>query len=165
MFEPGRSLVANSCILLVSVLGTKVSGPTTYLVVDGAMTELIRPALYGASHLVVPCTSGDSLVECSLVGPVCESADTLANDVKLPKLKQGRGFWNLNLFFDDKCPIVGDLLAIMDCGAYVGSMASNYNLRPRVWEILVDGDKTEVIAHRETLENMMQRFNIGEGDQ
>ena len=90
MFEPGRSLVANSCILLVSVLGTKVSGPTTYLVVDGAMTELIRPALYGASHLVVPCTSDDSLVECSLVGPVCESADTLANDVKLPKLKQGK---------------------------------------------------------------------------
>ena len=157
--------MANSCILLVSVLGTKVSGPTTYLVVDGAMTELIRPALYGASHLVVPCSSGADLVECSLVGPVCESADTLANDVKLPKLKQSRGFWNLNLFFDDKCPIVGDLLAIMDCGAYVGSMASNYNLRPRVWEILVDGDKTEVIAHRETLENMMQRFNIGEGDQ
>ena len=55
---------------------------------------------------------------------------------------------------------VGDLLAILDCGAYVGSMASNYNLRPRVWEIMVDGDKTEVIANRETLENMMNRFNL-----
>ena len=55
---------------------------------------------------------------------------------------------------------VGDLLAILDCGAYVASMASNYNLRPRVWEIMVDGDKTEVIANRETLENMMNRFNL-----
>ena len=95
MFEPGRSLVANSCILLVSVLGTKVSGTTTYVVVDGAMTELLRPALYGAYHHVVPCTqaqedSCDDMVECSVVGPVCESADTLANNIKLPKLQQGR---------------------------------------------------------------------------
>ena len=97
MLEPGRSLVASACILLTSVLGTKESkeggcGGRNYAVVDAAMTELLRPALYTAEHLVIPVKEreeGEELIEYDVVGPVCESADKLASNIKLSKLNKG----------------------------------------------------------------------------
>ena len=114
--------------------------------VDGAMTELLRPALYGARHAVVAAAQpgeGAQLREWEVAGPVCEAADTLATRVQLPA-RLG----------------TGDLLAVMDTGAYGSVMASNYNLRPRVWEILVDGDTATVIATRESLDSMLHRFKF-----
>lgn len=95
MLEPGRSLVASACILLTSVLGTKEGkegGGRNYAVVDAAMTELIRPALYAAEHLVIPVKErdeGEEIIKYDVVGPVCESADKLASNIKLSKLKKG----------------------------------------------------------------------------
>ena len=110
------------------------------------MTELLRPALYGARHAVVAAaqpSEGTELREWEVAGPVCEAADTLATRVQLPA-RLG----------------TGDLLAVMDTGAYGSVMASNYNLRPRVWEILVDGDTATVIATRESLDSMLHRFKF-----
>ena len=90
--EPGRSIMATAGVMVCSVLGTKVSGDKRYLVVDGSMTDLIRPALYGAYHHVVPCVdnyNNDDQNEWDVVGPVCESADVLASKVRLPTLIKG----------------------------------------------------------------------------
>ena len=91
MLEPGRSLGASACILLTSVLGTKEGRQRNYAVVDAAMTELLRPALYSAEHLVIPVKEREKeeTVEYDVVGPVCESADKLASNIKLSKLKKG----------------------------------------------------------------------------
>ena len=91
MLEPGRSLVASACILLTSVLGTKEGRQSNYAVVDAAMTELLRPALYSAEHLVIPVKQRqeEETVEYDVVGPVCESADKLASNIKLSKLNKG----------------------------------------------------------------------------
>ena len=91
MLEPGRSLVASACILLTSVLGTKEGRQRNYAVVDAAMTELLRPALYTAEHLVIPVKEreNEETIEYDVVGPVCESADKLASNIKLSKLRKG----------------------------------------------------------------------------
>ena len=92
MLEPGRSLVASACILLTSVLGTKEGRGRNYAVVDAAMTELLRPALYAAEHIVIPVKEreeGEEMIEYDVVGPVCESADKLASNTKLSKLNKG----------------------------------------------------------------------------
>ena len=95
MLEPGRSLVASACILLTSVLGTKEGREgrgKNYAVVDAAMTEMLRPALYAAEHLVIPVKEreeGEEMIEYDVVGPVCESADKLASNTKLSKLYKG----------------------------------------------------------------------------
>ena len=95
MLEPGRSLVASACILLTSVLGTKEGREgrgRNYAVVDAAMTEMLRPALYAAEHLVIPVKEreeGEEMIEYDVVGPVCESADKLASNTKLSKLYKG----------------------------------------------------------------------------
>lgn len=145
MLEPGRSIIANSCALICSVMGTKKFGKKKFMIVDGSMTELLRPALYGSYHHIIPCKLQDPSEDWEtwdVVGPVCESTDTLATNIELPTLGKG------------------DLIAIMDTGAYVSSMSSNYNLRPRPWELLVDRDQISVIARRENLEDMMKRFNL-----
>ena len=95
LVEPGRSLVANSGVLLCQVLGTKTVGDRNYAVIDGSMTELVRPALYSAYHHVLPCvlTGEDSqLLQYDVVGPVCESSDCLATAVSLPPLHSGESF-------------------------------------------------------------------------
>lgn len=95
MLEPGRSLVASACILVTSVLGTKEGREgrgRNYAVVDAAMTELLRPALYAAEHLVIPVKErdeGEEMTEYDVVGPVCESADRLASNINLPTLNKG----------------------------------------------------------------------------
>ena len=92
MLEPGRSIIANSCALICSVLGSKKSGKKNFLIIDGSMTELLRPALYGSYHHIVPCELHDENSDWEkwdVVGPVCESTDTLATNIELPELRKG----------------------------------------------------------------------------
>ncbi len=151
MLEPGRMITANAGILLTRTLYTKQSGDKHFLIVDGSMTELIRPALYGSFHFVWPVQpaggavppqrsaslnpEGGMLVD--VVGPVCESSDFLAKDRRLPPVKRG------------------DLLCVFTAGAYGFVMASQYNSRPRPAEVLVEGDRVRVIRRRETYEDLV----------
>ena len=133
LLEPGRSIVADAGVLVAEVLYVKRQAGQTFVIVDASMAELIRPALYGAHHEIVPLRqiSGDT-VTTQVVGPVCESADVLARDRDLPPLEPG------------------DKIALMTTGAYGMTMASNYNARPRPAEVTVDGDRWWVSRRRET---------------
>jgi diaminopimelate decarboxylase len=151
LFEPGRSIAANAGVLLTRVLYTKSSGLKKYVIVDAAITELIRPALYGAYHFAWPASPGADFVPprrsadlrmrgtelVDVVGPVCESGDFLAKDRWLPPLKRG------------------DLLCVYATGAYGMTMSSQYNSRPRAAEILVEGDRFRLIRRRETYEDLV----------
>lgn len=135
---PGRAVVAPAGLLLTRVEYLKITAQRRFAIVDVGMTELIRPALYDAWHEIREVQSRkDATAElCDVVGPVCESADFLGRGRRLAVQP-------------------GDLLAIMDTGAYGASMASNYNARPRVAEVLVDGARATVIRRRETLDDLM----------
>jgi diaminopimelate decarboxylase len=139
LLEPGRFLVAQAGALLARVLYVKKNGEKTFVIVDAAMNDLIRPALYQAYHEIVPVTPRRTSRKmiADIVGPVCESGDFFARDRTLPSLRPG------------------DLVAILDAGAYGMSLASNYNSRPRPAEILVEGRRARVIRHRETMEEML----------
>ncbi|HUN92951.1 MAG TPA: diaminopimelate decarboxylase [Burkholderiaceae bacterium] len=136
MFEPGRSIVGHAGVLLARVTGVKCTEARNYVIVDAAMNDLIRPALYDAWMEVVAVRErpGTPLLA-DVVGPVCESGDWLARD--RPLVAQP-----------------GDLLAVMSAGAYGMSMASNYNSRPRAVEILVDGDRVHEVRRRETFNDL-----------
>ncbi|MEI2636337.1 MAG: diaminopimelate decarboxylase [Methylotenera sp.] len=136
LFEPGRALVGNAGILLTKVEYLKLAETKNFAIVDAAMNDLMRPALYDAYHDIAAVTprTGDT-TNYEIVGPVCESGDFLGHDRAL----------NLQ---------EGDLLAIKSAGAYGMSMASNYNTRPRAAEIMVDGDKTSVIRQREKIADL-----------
>ena len=125
LLEPGRSIVGPAGALLTSVIYRKENDGKRFLVVDAAMNDLIRPALYGAYHEIVPVVqskkSPAKKETVDVVGPVCESGDFFARDRELPRVEEG------------------DLLAILDAGAYGMALASNYNTRPRPAEILVRG--------------------------
>lgn len=137
--EPGRCIVGDSGVLLSQVVFTKEQSEKRFAIVDAAMTELIRPALYGAYHAIVPVRAPTQDIATyqltDVVGPVCESGDFLAQDRPLPAL--GRG----------------DLVAIRGAGAYGAVMGSNYNSRPRAVEVLVDGPLHHVIRRRERVED------------
>ncbi|MGH2594282.1 MAG: diaminopimelate decarboxylase [Anaerolineae bacterium] len=138
LIEPGRSIVADAGLLLTRVLNVKQRERRQLVVVDAGMTELIRPALYGAYHPIVPLDMQQAdPVATDVVGPVCESADAFARDRPLPPLKRG------------------NLLAITHAGAYGMSMASNYNSRPRPAEVMVDGSAVSLIRKRETFEDLL----------
>ena len=136
--EPGRMIAGNAGILLARVVGTKTNGAKRFVILDAAMNDLIRPALYDAFHAIVPIVSplDASLETVDVVGPVCESGDFLARDRPLPRLEQG------------------ELVAVLGCGAYGFSMASTYNSRPRAAEVLVDGAAWHVVRDRETVEDL-----------
>ena len=138
VLEPGRSLVGNAGVLLTRVQYLKHSEARNFAIVDAAMNDLLRPALYEAFHGVRPVhpRAGDETLY-DIVGPVCESADWLARQRKLA-IQQG------------------DLLAVESAGAYSMAMASNYNARPRAAEAMVDGDKYYVVRQRETLEDLLK---------
>jgi diaminopimelate decarboxylase len=138
VLEPGRSLVGNAGVLLTRVQYLKHSEARNFAIVDAAMNDLLRPALYEAFHGVRPVhpRAGDETLY-DIVGPVCESADWLARQRKLA-LQQG------------------DLLAVESAGAYSMAMASNYNARPRAAEAMVDGDKYYVVRQRETLDDLLK---------
>lgn len=137
MFEPGRALVAEAGVLLASVIYLKESDERRFLILDAGMNVLLRPAMYGAYHAVLPVREprpDEELVRMDVVGPICESSDVLGRDRLLPRL--GRG----------------DLVAIAGAGAYGAVMASNYNSRPTPAEVLVEGDRFAVIRPRVTPE-------------
>ena len=130
-FEPGRSIVANAGVLLTRVMGTKTNGSKRFAVVDAAMNDLLRPALYGGWHRitnVVETTTPTATYD--VVGPVCETGDFLAQDRELALLPS-------------------DLLAVESVGAYGAVMSSNYNTRGRGAELIVDGDTVHCVRERE----------------
>jgi len=131
VLEPGRSMVGNAGVLLTEVLYLKPSEHKNFCVVDAAMNDLVRPAMYQAWMAIVPCTERDAPVQLwDVVGPVCESGDWLGRARAL-------------------APRPGDLLAVLSAGAYAMAMASNYNSRPRAAEVMVDGERAFVIRDRE----------------
>ncbi|HET8552828.1 MAG TPA: diaminopimelate decarboxylase [Gammaproteobacteria bacterium] len=137
--EPGRSIVGPAGILLTRVEYIKHGEGVNWLIADAGMTELMRPPLYGAWHdiRVVKPHANLTAESCHVVGPVCESADFLGRDRMLAAQ-------------------AGDVLAVMDAGAYGASMASNYNARPRPAEVLVDGEQATLIRRRETYTDLMR---------
>jgi diaminopimelate decarboxylase len=137
--EPGRSLVAPAGAIVTRVVDVKASAVgRQFVVLDAGMTELMRPALYGAFHRIVPVTTSTAPeTVCDVVGPVCESTDTFGVERTLP------------------LPQVDDLMAILDAGAYGMVMASNYNRRPMPPEVLVDDGAWRVIRRRQTVEDML----------
>src|SRR5258707_1805686 len=138
VFDPGRSIVGNAGVLLTRVEYVKPGAARSFLVVDAAMNDLIRPSLYGAWHEVRPvreAESGSRAAVYDIVGPVCESADFLAKDRKLAARE-------------------GDLLALMSAGAYAMGMGSNYNTPPRAAEVLVDGETVHLVRRRESAEEL-----------
>jgi diaminopimelate decarboxylase len=141
--EPGRSLVAQSGILLTRVLYRKEAGPKHFVIVDAAMNDLARPALYDAYHEIVPLRKkGGRTVVADVVGPVCESGDYLAKKRTM------------------RLPEQGDGLAVMTAGAYGFAMSSQYNARPRVAEVLVKGGRADLIRERETLNDLIRGEKI-----
>ncbi|MDT1060278.1 diaminopimelate decarboxylase [Paracoccus sp. CPCC 101403] len=145
--EPGRNISGNAGILLSSVIYLKEGEGRDFLIVDAAMNDLIRPAMYAAHHDIIPVVEsvpGASVAPFDVVGPVCETGDTFEKAVQLPALA------------------AGDLVAMRSAGAYGAVMASEYNSRPLVPEVLVSGDQFAVIRPRPTLEEMLGRDTIPE---
>jgi len=139
--EPGRSIVGNAGVLLSRVLYRKKSGDKEFVVVDAAMNDLIRPALYDAHHEILPLratATGSCGLRADVVGPVCESGDFLAQDRQMPEV------------------FPGDLLAVCTAGAYGFAQASNYNARPRAAEVLIENGSWRVIRERETFDDLVR---------
>lgn len=151
ILEPGRQIACNAGILLTRVQYVKTGGDRTFLIVDAAMTDLLRPALYEAEHFVYPAAlpAGAEAprraighqpaggVKVDVVGGVCETSDFLAKDRVLPPMRRG------------------ELLSVYSCGAYGFVMSSQYNSRPRAAEVLVEGDRWRVIRRRETYDDLV----------
>jgi len=138
LIEPGRFLVAQAGALLARVLYVKRNGKKTFVVTDAAMNDLIRPALYQAHHEIVPVRRRPGKPRIvDIVGPVCESGDFFARDRKLGPVEPG------------------DLVALLDAGAYGMSQSSNYNTRPRAAEVLVRGDQARLIRRRESVNDLL----------
>ena len=138
MIEPGRSLVGNAGVCVSEVLYLKPGEQKNFCVVDAAMNDLPRPAMYQAHHGIVPVAPRKGATTCyEVVGPVCESGDWLGHDRDL-NVQQG------------------DLVAVLSAGAYCMAMASNYNTRGRAAEVLVDGDTARLIRQRETAADQMR---------
>ncbi len=135
--EPGRTLVGNSGTFITKVLYEKVNGDKRFVIVDGAMNDLIRPALYGASHKLEVLYKTEDVSDCNLVGPICESGDFFAKNVDLPKTEHN------------------DLIAIYSAGAYCFTMSSNYNSRGRVAEIAIEDGKSRLIRKRELFDDLI----------
>ena len=142
LLEPGRSIVGPAGILVTSVVYRKKNNGKQFLVLDAAMNDLIRPALYNAYHEIVPVTQNPESIAnfemIDIVGPVCETGDFFARDRELPAVGEG------------------DLLAILDVGAYGMVLASNYNTRPRPMEVLVSGKSARVIRRREKVTDLLR---------
>jgi diaminopimelate decarboxylase len=140
LLEPGRSIIGPAGVLLTTIVYKKENNGKRFLLVDAAMNDLIRPALYGANHEIVAVTPRDTTKTevADVVGPVCETGDFFARDRELPAVQEG------------------DLLAILDAGAYGMALASNYNTRPRPAEVLVSGKTARVIRRREKISDLLR---------
>ena len=142
MIEPGRSLVGNAGVCLTEVLYLKPGEHKNFCIVDAAMNDLPRPAMYQAYHQIVPLSPRDGPgINYDVVGPVCESGDWLGRDRNLQVQS-------------------GDMLAVLSAGAYCMSMASNYNTRGRAAEVLVDGEQAHLIRRRESAADQMQHESL-----
>jgi diaminopimelate decarboxylase len=138
MIEPGRSLVGNAGVCLTEVLYLKPGEQKNFCIIDAAMNDLPRPAMYQAFHQIAPLQVREGAGTLyDVVGPVCESGDWIGRDRSLAVQ-------------------AGDHLAVLSAGAYCMSMASNYNTRGRAAEVLVDGDKVHIIRERETFADQMR---------
>jgi len=137
VLEPGRVIVGNAGILLTRVILKKNQGAKRFVIVDAGMNDLIRPALYGSQHQLWPVRQTNSSEIADVVGPICESTDFLAQDRNIPLVERG------------------DLIAVMSAGAYGFSLASNYNSRPRVAEVLVNNGGYSIIRRRETYDDLI----------
>lgn len=135
--EPGRFLVGNSGVFVTKVLYEKTNGTKRFVIVDGAMNDLIRPSLYNAYHKIEVLNEEKEKSLCNLVGPVCESSDFFGKDIELPITQHN------------------DLVAIYSAGAYGFTMSSNYNTRGRVAEIAIEDGKDRLIRRRETFEDII----------
>ena len=137
LIEPGRVVMGNAGILLCSVLSTKRSPEKNFLIVDGAMNDLIRPAMYDSYHEILTVKNASApKILVDVVGPICETGDYFGKDRELPLCE------------------AGDLVYLRSAGAYASSMASTYNSRPKAPEVLVDGSDFRIIRRRETLEDL-----------
>jgi diaminopimelate decarboxylase len=137
LLEPGRFVVAQAGGLLTRVLFVKKNGAKTFVITDAAMNDLIRPALYQAHHEILPVKQGrGAKAKVDVVGPVCESGDFFARDREMPRVK------------------AGELVLLLDAGAYGMSESSNYNTRARAAEVLVDGAEARLIRRRETFKDL-----------
>jgi diaminopimelate decarboxylase len=140
MVEPGRWIAGPAGLLLASVIIEKRTGLRRFVILDAAMNDLVRPAMYDAWHGILPVSATDHVAPvapCDVVGPVCESGDTFARNRGLPRLKPG------------------SLVAFLDAGAYGAAMSSTYNARPLAAEILVDGSRFAVVRERQTQEALL----------
>ena len=138
ILEPGRVIVGNAGVLLTEVQYLKETDTKKFVIVDGGMNDLIRPALYGSYQAIQPVAESKAeKIVADVVGPICESGDFFAKDREVAR------------------PQRGDLLAVMSAGAYGFTMASNYNSHPKPPEVLVDGDKYYVVRKRESLEDLI----------
>jgi len=141
--EPGKSIIGDTCILLTKVTGIK-NGYKTFIGLDAGMETLIRPALYGAYHRMYKIGDPDAPIKLTadITGSICENTDRLAIDRDFPEVKEG------------------DLIAVMDTGAYGFSMSHNFNTRPRAAEVLLDGHETKLIRKRETIKDIFRNCEI-----
>ena len=139
ILEPGRSIVGPAGALLTSVVDVKEQpGGKLFVILDAGMTELIRPMLYNAFHRIEPVVArGGPEMICDMVGPLCETSDTLGRDRRLAR------------------PVVGDVFAVLDAGAYGAVMASNYNRRTMPAEVMVDNGRPDLIRRRQTIEDLV----------
>jgi diaminopimelate decarboxylase len=145
ILEPGRVIVGNAGILITEVQYLKETDEKKFVIVDGGMNDLIRPALYGSYQRIQPVVDGNGeKIVADVVGPICESGDFFAKDREISR------------------PQRGDLLAVMSAGAYGFTMASNYNSHPKPPEVLVDGDHYYVIRARESLDDLIRGEEIPE---
>jgi diaminopimelate decarboxylase len=137
--EPGRVLVGNAGILVTEVLYRKAGEVKNFIIVDAGMNDLLRPTLYNAFHAIEPVkNSRQDVIIADVVGPICESGDFLAVDRSIANVQSG------------------DLLAVMSAGAYGFVMSSNYCSRPRVAEVMVHGDRFNVVKAREGYEDLVR---------
>ena len=138
VLEPGRVIAGNAGILLCRVLRRKKQGGKQFVIVDAGMNDLLRPALYGSFHRLMPVHPRGDPETVDVVGPICESSDFIARDREIDRMEPG------------------DLVAVMSAGAYGFSLASNYNSRPRPAEVLVDGSNFQIVGKRETYEDLLR---------
>jgi len=147
IFEPGRMIVGNAGILVARVIYEKAGEAKRFLILDAGMNDLIRPALYDAYHAIMPVAeprAGAPVFDYDVVGPVCETGDRFGEERKLPAMKEG------------------DLVALMSAGAYGAAQASQYNSRPLVPEVLVNGREVKIIRRRPSFEEMVALENAND---
>ena len=139
IFEPGRFIIGNTSVLVSKIIYIKSNNNKKFIILDAGMNNLMRPALYDSMHEIIPVKKSNNLIKGSLefVGPICESSDKFLSRKKFSQIKEG------------------DYVVFKNTGAYGMSMSSNYNLRPSIAEIMIDGSKYKIIRKRQSLENLV----------